>query len=357
MIVKDEARIILECLQSVVDHIDGWVIVDTGSNDDTIQIIRDFFVTANIPGEVHQRSWVHFEHNRNEALALARSAGDYVLFMDADDVLQCPDDFIWPKDADAYAVVMHRGGSYYRNLRYVRATSTAFWKGVVHEAVHVDDAVDTVHLMPEECCIDSRHLGNRSHQADTFLRDAELLRAELLKDPSDTRNWFYLGQSLRDAGDYEAATAAYLERLKLGGWDEEIYCSLLELGRLQRRMGTPWPIAMNSLMSAYDYRPSRLEAIYEVVRELREQGKFSIAYALSVVPSSIEVTADWLFVEREVYDWRMLDERAICAGAIGQWEEAIGICRLLLDSGRLPDTERERVQKNLDVCGTNLLDD
>ena len=175
------------------------------------------------------------------------------------------------------------------------------------------------------------------------------------KDPKDARSWFYLGQSYRDAGEFERAASAYLERLKLGGWEEEIYCSLLELGRLQRRMGTPWPIAMNSLLSAYDYRPSRLEAIYEVVRELREQGKFSLAYALSIVPTSVDLSPDWLFVEREVYQWRMMDERAICAGAIGRWEEAIGICRLLLDSGQLPDEEQERVQQNLEVCGQNLL--
>src|SRR5579872_6946362 len=83
MIVKDEAAVIERCLSSVKDALDYWVIVDTGSTDDTQNVIRKYL--NDIPGELHQRPWKNFGHNRNEALKLTKNKGDYVLFIDADE--------------------------------------------------------------------------------------------------------------------------------------------------------------------------------------------------------------------------------------------------------------------------------
>ena len=94
MIVKNEASVIRRCLESVRPLIDYWIIVDTGSVDGTQDIIREFF--QDIPGELHERPWVDFAHNRSEALALARNHGDYSLIIDADDVLELPPGFRLP---------------------------------------------------------------------------------------------------------------------------------------------------------------------------------------------------------------------------------------------------------------------
>ena len=40
-----------------------------------------------IPGELHERPWVDFGHNRQEALLLAKGKGDYLLFLDRDERL------------------------------------------------------------------------------------------------------------------------------------------------------------------------------------------------------------------------------------------------------------------------------
>ena len=78
MIVKNEAAVIERCLASVRAHIDHWVIVDTGSTDGTQALVRD--ALKDVPGTLFERPWVHFGHNRSEALALAQSHGDYLLF-------------------------------------------------------------------------------------------------------------------------------------------------------------------------------------------------------------------------------------------------------------------------------------
>jgi len=85
MIVKNETHIINECLDSMWQYIDYWIIVDTGSTDGTQDLIRNFFAEKGIPGELIERPWVNFGHNRSEALALCEGKADYAWMIDADD--------------------------------------------------------------------------------------------------------------------------------------------------------------------------------------------------------------------------------------------------------------------------------
>src|SRR5215471_11928556 len=94
MIVKNEAPVIARSLASVRPITDYWVIVDTGSTDGTQDAIRALM--ADLPGELHERPWRDFAHNRTEALELARPHGEYVLIIDADDVLECETQFKMP---------------------------------------------------------------------------------------------------------------------------------------------------------------------------------------------------------------------------------------------------------------------
>jgi glycosyltransferase involved in cell wall biosynthesis len=78
MIVRDEAHVIERCLASVKPYIDHWVIVDTGSVDDTPARIAS--ALAGVPGTLHHRPWRDFGHNRSEALALAKPHGTTCCF-------------------------------------------------------------------------------------------------------------------------------------------------------------------------------------------------------------------------------------------------------------------------------------
>ena len=84
MIVRDEAMVLPACLRSTRGIIDRWVIVDTGSIDDTRAVIdREL---DGISGQIIDRPWIDFGHNRTELLALASEGNrkDYLLWLDAD---------------------------------------------------------------------------------------------------------------------------------------------------------------------------------------------------------------------------------------------------------------------------------
>ena len=67
MIVKNESKIIERLLQSVVPFIDTYCICDTGSDDNTIEVISNFFKDKEISGKIVQEPFRDFGYNRNYA--------------------------------------------------------------------------------------------------------------------------------------------------------------------------------------------------------------------------------------------------------------------------------------------------
>jgi len=80
MIVKNEAENLPKCLDSVKNVVDQIVIVDTGSDDNTIAIAKSY------GAEIHHFTWQNnFAKARNESIKYAK--GDWILWMDADERL------------------------------------------------------------------------------------------------------------------------------------------------------------------------------------------------------------------------------------------------------------------------------
>ena len=93
MIVKDEAGCLPQCLESVRGIADELVIADTGSTDDTVAIARRFGAKVfHIPWEDD------FASARNRTIAAA--SGDWLLHMDADELLDPEVPEIIERDAD-----------------------------------------------------------------------------------------------------------------------------------------------------------------------------------------------------------------------------------------------------------------
>ena len=88
MIVKNESKIITRLLDSVLSIIDCYCICDTGSTDNTIEIIEDFFKSKNKYGKVVKEPFKNFCHNRNVSLQACLGMSEYILLLDADMVLE-----------------------------------------------------------------------------------------------------------------------------------------------------------------------------------------------------------------------------------------------------------------------------
>ncbi len=348
MIVKNEAHVIERCLRSVRPFIDTWVIVDTGSTDGTQDLIRRFF-RDDLPGELHERPWRDFGHNRTEALQLARPHGDYLFFIDADEVLHVPPNYKRPPLTELiYALAVEFG-----NLRYQRrcvADSHANWRwvGVVHEYLDCDgQPLPTVQL--PELRVQVRTDGARSQrpQAEKFAADAAVLEHALIDEPDNDRYVFYLAQSYRDAGQPEAALARYDQRAAMGRWAEEAWYSQYSASILAETLQRSQDEVVRRYLNAYEARPERgAEALGHLARYCRGLNHFATARMFAERAMAIPLPTDWLFVDDSWYRWRAKDEYAIASYWTGHYAECQRVSDALLAGPDLPAEQRARVGDN-----------
>ena len=343
MIVKDEAHIITRCLASVKPLIDYWVIVDTGSADGTQQVIKDFL--KDVPGELRESPWVNFEHNRNEALEFARGKGDYILIMDADDYLETPPDYKLPQlTADAYQIQIHFGGTTWARAQLIKSSLPWRWVGVVHEGLTCDAQHNLETLGEVKLLV--THDGARSKDPKKYHKDAALLEEALKKDPSNTRYAFYLAQSYRDAGEKEKALQWYEKRIAMGGWEEEVYISMVQVALLQKALEMPLDTVLASLVRAHRYRPHRVEALYYLAEMYNQQSKYDLAYALIKTRQYLRqpATKDILLIQDWMEEYGLLFQLSISAYWIERYQESLDACDKLLAMKDFP--WKERTQKN-----------
>ena len=348
MIVKDEAHVIRRCLESVRPLIDRWLIVDTGSSDGTQDVVRA--ALADLPGELVERPWKDFGHNRTEALELARGKADYLFFIDADDVLEFEPGFVRPTfDAEAYDIAIRYAELAYQRMTMVSAALPWRWEGVLHEYLEAGRPVSRALLRGVTMRIVGGGGRSRIDEREKFERDARVLERALAEHPSNTRYAFYLAQSWRDAGQPERALAAYERRAAMGGFEEEVFVSRLQAARMARRLGWPAAEVIDRYLRAHDARPRRAEALGDLASYLRETGnRWPTALLVAQRAVAIPQPDDVLFVEPEWYAWRCLDELAVAAFWAGEFDVSRKACERLLAEGRLPGAHRGRVASNLD---------
>lgn len=354
MIVKDEAHVIRRCLDSVRPLIDHWVIVDTGSGDGTQALIRELL--ADLPGELFERPWRDFAANRSEAIALAQGRADYLLFIDADDSIALPPGFRLPAlTADAYQVAIDQGGVRYRRLSLVRSALPWKYSGVLHEVIECAQPYTQLPLEGPRVLMHGDGARSRLPPEEKYVRDAAVLERALEREPGNARYVFYLAQSWRDAGQIEKALETYLRRAEMEGFAEERYCALLEAGRLLRRMERPMEEVIGAFLLAYESRPGRAEALGELARYCRGQGPWwSMASLFAARAAELRQPADLLFVEPAWYDWIALDEYAVAACGLGDYEKSRRLCERLLRGVRTPPAEKPRILQNLNLARKGL---
>jgi glycosyltransferase involved in cell wall biosynthesis len=344
MIVKNESAVIRRCLDSVRRIVDHWIIVDTGSSDGTQEVIREHF--HDVPGELMERPWVNFAHNRSEALVYARGKADYVLVIDADEVLDYDKGFALPRlTADAYHFEIQSGGISYFKTQLVRDSLEWSFKSVLHEYICSE------HQATEETMAGVRTLrfpdGARARDPLTYRKDALVLETALLEEPDNDRYMFYLAQSYRDANEPELAIDRYQKRVKMGRWIEEVWYSLYQIAEIKNRMKAPWPEALDAYLKAFQTKPDRAGPLYKIGYHYQAQRDFAVAHLFLKQAMSIPYPVnDRLFVEKTIYDYLLPLEYAVACYYTGDHTAAIDTNNRLLAGRDTPASLIEQVVRN-----------
>jgi len=116
-------------------------------------------------------------------------------------------------------------------------------------------------------------------------------------------------------------------------------------------MGKPWEEVENAYMKAHKFLPSRAEPLFEICKHYRIINDFEKGYKYGKLASIIPYPeTQTLFLYKDVYEYKILDELSICAYYIGKFKEGKEICENLLKTNIIPFDQIERINKNLEFC-------
>ncbi len=382
------------CLESAKPVIDYVSICDTGSTDDTVDLIETWCTENNIPVTIHYEPFKNFGYNRSLSAQLATKTypeADYLLLLDADMILEVKQSFDKANlEHDQYMILQYNNVIEYWNVRLIKTTLP--WKayGVTHEYWDIDRSKineeqpikqgKLIHLK-----IDDQEDGGSKE--NKFKRDKQLLLDGIrdLTTPAHlkVRYMFYLGQTLSAMEEFTESIKWYKKRVKAGGWDEEVFYSLLKIGccyedlahqvagerdqitqeaeesgqmfdleamdRLAQEEEQCLALATISYMKAWQSRPQRAEPLYRLAKMYREQANYHIALMFALKGKETPFPEqDILFVDYGVYEYLLDFEISVSAYYI---EEKRGIGRqaqqrLQAKMKQLPDYVAASVRDN-----------
>jgi len=299
MIVRNESKIITRLLESVLPIIDTYLICDTGSTDNTVSLIKEYFNARGIKGEVITEPFKNFGYNRTVALKAARGRATYALLLDADMIFKIEPSFNKQSlTADSYLIIQKGSGLSYHNTRLIRLDINATCVCPTHEYYDLPNGSKSEKL--DSIWIND--IGDGGSKGDKFERDIRLLKQGIEEEPNNGRYYFYLANSYFNSAQHAESIQYYKKRIEIGGWVEEVFYAHLNLGHAYITTKQD-ELALSTWMNAYDMHPQRSETIYEICKYYRNKGKNKIAMAFCMLGKSIPYPKnDTLFIHNDVYD-------------------------------------------------------
>lgn len=301
MMVKNEEHIIERALKSALPWVDRWAITDTGSTDATRALAVQTMDA--MPGRLHHIDWVDFAHGRTAAIRAAQEQGcDYILVMDADQTLVVEDkNALAALELDGYNIEIKHGALAYPHPWVLRSALPWRWEGATHEHIACD-APHTTGNLQGMYLVEHADSHRRKTGAKT-IEDRRLLQQAYEEDPTDARTVFYLGQCCEELGELPCALKHYRERVRLGGWVEEVWCAQFRAGRVLERQGA-WEYAQEAYLTALQIQPGRAEALYRLGRGSLSRRNFHAAIVFFEAACKLPKPENALFVEVGVYDYQ-----------------------------------------------------
>lgn len=340
MIVKNEANIICDTFDNILSYINisYWVICDTGSTDNTQEVIINYFKNKNIKGELVQSQWKDFAYNRTEALNNAYNKTDYLLIFDADD--RIVGNFYLPDTLFFDSYLLKLGDDNFNYFRPLLINNKKKWKfiGVLHEYLEAVDFKQNGNFIEGNYYISSGRFGNRSSFTDKYLKDAKILE-EAYKNELDEnlkkRYAFYCAQSYKDYKDNINAIKWYKLRISLGGWKDEIFQSYYTIGLLELA-NKNIDEAIKNFNLSYEIDNDRVEGIYTIISYYRESNSnYKEAYKYySLIKNfnySPEKYATKLFVYKSVYKYLLYFEAIIICYYNNDFNEGINAIKKIFN--------------------------
>ena len=310
MIVKNEAAGLETTLESTRGHIDHYCIVDTGSSDGTLELIRRFYgsLPDSVSHDLFQEPFVDFSTTRNRALYLTGQRTEFVLMMNGDDRLVGGADMrqfletrrgMTALDEAIYIIPIDYGGVATGRSERLARTRNHFvpnwphdpfnhWRfeGVTHEAYVCNKALQQgaqiIYTQGEYGIHHDISNDTPDKKNARFELDIRLLLADLSQHPDSfnaPRNMYYLAQSYYNLEQFDEATQWYLKRVDVNyvrptpwGEDNEKHRAYTLLAYMAEKQSKPNTLVERYWKKSWEACPAAY-SLYSLARHYRDAGE------------------------------------------------------------------------------------
>jgi hypothetical protein len=274
--------------QMLIDNlpiIDKWTILDTGSTDNTINIINKVLVGKK-NGNLYQEPFINFRESRNRLLDLAGTSCKYNIMLDDTYVVQGDlRSFLTEVRGDQYAnsftLYIKSDDTQYGSNRIIKSNSRLRYIHKIHEVITDKDNINVV--IPEsKVMIDDRrfdYMEKRTHERKQL--DLKLLYEEVEENPNDPRAYYYLAQTYNLLEDYEKAFYYFIKRCEFinSGFLQERVDAAFEAARLANfKLNKPWSECEELYNKAFKIDESRPETQYFIGIHYYLENNLLLAY-------------------------------------------------------------------------------
>lgn len=379
-ICKNEAHVINRMLESSKTVNDLIVAVDTGSTDNTIELIKEFGKKNNIPTYVFERPFDNFGNSRNFAMEKVRSTAKELgwkleetwgYWYDADEQLMLSSKFDKTKlDKDLYMLNAHIGVMEYTRNTVFRLTAPVKWTGPVHEFITPTEPNITSGLVEGMEINVSMDGGSwKEGNIQKKYRDhATVLENYINNEDRDPRWVFYTAQSYHDSANVPNNKPENDERLRRSakyykervenpnGYHEERYYSQYRIGVIYKVLDRPWLETKAELLKAYSMDPLRGESIKVIIDHYQQISDWNMSYlyslfTLNTFHNQSPYPKRLLFVDSALYDWKFLETHATSCFYTGRIKEGKDCFKQLVsilekNPSQFNDGDKQRIEMN-----------
>jgi predicted O-methyltransferase YrrM/tetratricopeptide (TPR) repeat protein len=268
IMVKNGGQQFETMLKENMHLIDQWTILDTGSTDDTVAIIKN--VLANKKGALYEEPFINFRDSRNRLLELAGHTCKYTLMLDDTYVVNGDlrgflNEVRGDQWGDSFTLYIKSDDVEYGSNRILRSDRKLRYLYKIHEVIQDKNNVNVVVPIQKSHIFDGRFEYMEERTMTRKQLDLKLLFEELEEEPNNSRTHYYLAQTYNLLKEHEKAYHYFIERANHPneGFIQEKIDAVFEAARIANfQLKKPWPECEALYLRAYELDKSRPDSIY-----------------------------------------------------------------------------------------------
>jgi len=342
-ITKNEEKFVKRWFQSMKEA-DKIIVLDTGSDDNTVNILKELGV------EVYEKKIVpwRFDVARNESLNLVPEDYDICVCTDLDEVFDVGWKEkllkIWNEDVTRVRYTYNWSFDEYGNpattflLNKIHKRDCYKWSHPVHEVL------TSLKEENEVICKDMilNHYPDKMKSRGSYL---PLLELSVKEDPEDDRNMHYLGREYMYYLRWEDCIETLKKHLsqKKATWKDERAASMRFIARSYRALKNDEE-AISWYLKAIEEAPYLREAYVELAYLYYEDKNYQNAYIYLKKALEIKDKSNSYINEEFAWNGFIYDLLSICAFNLQKYEEALQNIKIALEK----DKNNLRLKINLE---------